>query len=223
MKVLLKTRSEKTLSITATTSHQPTFVLLNYTRWATFPLPAARAQPKTWATPENFFTWPKMLINCWILQIMSFQHWEYFPLLYNPQAHMGLQHPVKVRSPLSVLQRKRRILVQAKKFSVGYLNIWLFPWDTWNPELLYPLMPVCFSHQLQPSGQAFINDSHFPFYAQWSWAVIRQLSTALCKEPSPSSGGCCHHSQLAMLVPSHALIQVDRSQTLLPTFFSPEL
>lgn len=64
---------------------------------------------------------------------------------------------------------------------------------------------------------------HFLFYALQSWAVVRQLSTTLCREPSPSSGGCFNWYQLVVLVSSKMLIPVYLLQTLLPLPFSPEL
>lgn len=163
----------------------------------------------------------KELINYQVVRTLSFQRWEHFLLLCNQQVYMGLQHPTEVRDPLLVQQGDPSILVLAKKnvFEVsGCLTVLQ---HTWTPELLSPLMPVCFSHQQEQSGQPFTNNSHFPFYNQLSWAVIRQASTALCRELNPSSGGCCH--QLEILVPCHALIPVNPSQTLLPIPFSPEL
>lgn len=159
----------------------------------------------------------------WIVQTLSFQHWEHFPLLCNLQVYTGLQHPSKVRDPSLMQQGEPSILVQVKKNVFGVSGCLAPPQGMWTPELQSQLLPVCFSHQQEQSGQPFTNDSHFTFYAQLSWAAIRQLSTALCRKPSPSSGGCCHWCQLAMLVPCHGLVPVKPSQTLPPTPFSPEL
>lgn len=125
--------------------------------------------------------------------------------------------------PVFSAARRAQWFSPGKKNVFGVSGCLAVPQHTRTPELLSPLMPACFSQQQEQSGQPFTNNSHFPFYAQLSGAVMRQLSTALCREPSPSSGGCCHWCQLAMFVPCHALVPANPSQTLLPIPFSPEL
>lgn len=122
-------RSEKALSVTATTTHQP--MCCWTTRGGQPPdWLLARAHPKTWATPENCFNMAqnctKVLVNYQVVGTLSFQRWECFPLMCYLQVYTGLQCPMEVRDPFLVQQGEPSGLVQEKKMSLGYLGVWLF-------------------------------------------------------------------------------------------------
>lgn len=72
--------------------------------------------------------WPCILMHeHWIVQTLSFLHWEHFPLLCNLQVYSGLQHPTEVRDPFLMQQGEPSILVQVKKMPLVYSGIWLLP------------------------------------------------------------------------------------------------